>query len=80
METKQPSKEAIGIAARIWTRESCEKITMVEELAMEFARTIDEYRDALIWCSGSADFGQGGQAEVGFEKIRHRLIDAEGDL
>ena len=45
---------------------------------------IEELREALMWCSGSADFGEGGKARVGWLKccepllrddIKHRLTD-----
>lgn len=75
-----PSIQAINISARVWTRGECTSREMDTVLAIEFARVIDEYREALIWCSGSDDFGPGGQAEEGFRKIRDRLIDGNGDL
>ena len=34
----------------------------------------DQLRDALIWCSGSADFGPGGKAETGWNKVCRPLI------
>jgi len=39
----------------------------------------DELREALIWMSGSADFGPGGKAEAGFSKIRHLLAARDRD-
>jgi len=40
----------------------------------ETVKILDRYREALIWCSGSADFGPGGQAEKGWEKICKPLL------
>jgi hypothetical protein len=77
---ENPTEIALHIAARVWTRESTQSITMDTQLAVEFARVIDEYRGALIWCSGSADFGDGGIARDGFLKIKNDLIDGNGDL
>ena len=38
---------------------------------------VDELREALIWCGGSADFGPGGKAEAGWNKVcRPLLVDA----
>jgi hypothetical protein len=37
------------------------------ELAAQ-AATIAAYREALIWCSGSQDFNEGGVARVGWLK------------
>ena len=34
---------------------------------------VDEFKDALIWCSGSADFQEGGKARKGWLKIAHLL-------
>lgn len=35
---------------------------------------LDKFEDALIWCSGSPDFGPGGQARVGWERLCIPLI------
>ena len=56
----EPSKKAQEKAAQI--------------LAIEIARLIDQYREALIWCSGSADFNPGGQAHDGWNKICEPLL------
>lgn len=42
----------------------------LEEVESEIARL----KDALIWCSGSADFGPGGQAEEGWNKVCRPLL------
>ena len=73
----QPSEISLGIAARAWCTPTTSHITMVPELATVFAEIIDDYREALIWCSGSADFGPGGQATKGWDKICKPLIDGE---
>lgn len=36
---------------------------------------IERARDALIWCSGSQDFGEGGQAREGWLKDCRPLIN-----
>ena len=64
-----------GIAARAWCTSTTSHIVMMPELAEVFASIIEDYRQALIWCSGSADFGPGGQAEVGWDKVCKPLID-----
>ncbi len=40
-----------------------------EALQQERERIIEEYKDALIWCSGSQDFQLEGKAREGWEKI-----------
>ena len=40
----------------------------------ELEAKIEEYKEALIWCSGSADFSEGGQAREGWLKVRARLL------
>jgi len=70
-----PSETSLQIAARIWCEPSCEKITMDPTLATEFARAIDQYREALIWCSGSSDFNEGGGARIGYVNLCVPLID-----
>ena len=47
-------------------------------MPMSPEETINAMRDALIWCSGSADFGPGGKAHVGFEKIVKPLLCGVG--
>ena len=61
-------------AAQLWCKSKTEKLTMIPELAEEIASLIDEYRSALIWCSASADFQEGGQARKGWQKIKERMI------
>lgn len=39
-----------------------------------------EALDALIWCSGSGDFGEGGQAEVGWKRGPAKAIERGLDL
>ncbi len=70
-------KKSIERAAQVWCTEKTKHKEMDVELAEEFANILDEYIDALIWCSGSADFGPGGQAEKGFNKICRPLISEE---
>jgi len=45
---------------------------------MKAKTLIKKLKDALIWCSGSSDFGEGGQARVGWLKVQ-KLIDEEPD-
>ena len=42
------------------------------------ARAAREMQEALIWCSGSMDFGPGGIAYQGWLKVRH-LLDCDLD-
>lgn len=46
----------------------------IPELLLEVARIVEDYRKALIWCSGSKDFGEGGIAREGWEKICEPLL------
>jgi len=48
-----------------------------EERLCEAARLIQKHREALAWCSGSADFGPGGQAEEGWDKDCRPLLDSD---
>jgi len=68
------SESARQKAAQAWCKKSTDKKIMDTELAEAFAEIIDEYREALIWCSGSADFQEGGQARKGWLKICEPLI------
>ena len=77
MKETIPSDFAIGVAARMWCTPKTEKFVLIPEVTEEVARIIDEYREALMWCSGSADFGQGGKAEIGWKKICELLLKGE---
>ena len=39
---------------------------------------IAELEDALIWCSGSTDFNEGGQAREGWLRVCAPLLTLEG--
>lgn len=41
-------------------------------------REIEQLRDALIWCSGSPSFAPGGEAHVGWTRIRETLLSHRG--
>ncbi len=77
MSNGLPSNAALQIAARAWCTLETSHLTLRPELAEEFARIIDKYREALVWCSGSIDFGQDGQAKVGWDKKCRPLLDGE---
>ena len=64
-------------AAQIWCLPTTKHLAMIPELAEAFANVIEEYRQALIWCGGSADFAKGGQAEKGYNKICRPLMGNE---
>jgi len=42
--------------------------------------TLREYKEALIWCSGSEDFQVGGKAREGWEKICVPLLEIKKDI
>jgi len=75
---EKPSEFALGMAAQCWCGPTASRIVMDVELATEFARVIDRYREALIWCGGSADFGRGGKAEVGYNRMCRSLLGDDG--
>ena len=68
------SKVAREKAAQVWCTPKTSHIEMDTELAEAFAEVLDKYMEALIWCSGSADFGPGGQAEKGWDNICRPLL------
>ena len=72
-----PSEHSREVAARAWGTPTTEHLVMIPELAEEFARIVDEYCEALKWCSGSADFGLGGQARRGWLKLCKPLIESK---
>ena len=62
-------------AAQAWCKSATSAKVMDIELAEAFAEIIDEYREALIWCGGSGDFSEEGQAREGWAKMIAPLID-----
>lgn len=72
--TEPPSQFAQERAAQIWCEPNTEKFSMIPELCIEFARVIDQYREVLIWCSGSVDFAPNGKASEGWIKIWQALL------
>ena len=52
------------------------KITRLTEALRAAEEREKGFVDALIWCSGSADFNEGGQAREGWLKLCRPLIDA----
>ena len=56
--------------------EKLERITnqIIEKLQFLISSDKDELLEALIWCSGSADFQEGGKARKGWLKICSPLL------
>ena len=69
------TENAMHKAAQAWCKPTTSAKVMDAELAEAFAEIIDEYREALIWCGGSADFGPEGQAREGWLKGVKPFID-----
>jgi hypothetical protein len=55
----------------------CDRIgtQAVRDLEAKLAKAVE----ALIWCSGSADFNEGGIAEAGWQKVCAPLIAKHGE-
>ena len=62
-------------ASLAWCGKETKKKIMDVELAEEFAKILQEYIDALQWCSGSQDFQPGGYARKGWMKIQKQLLE-----
>lgn len=62
------------VAVRCWDDPRVSHLNMDPILAVVFAEVIEEYIDALQWCSGSEDFAKDGHARVGWEKIVEPLL------
>lgn len=41
----------------------------------ELQKEIEKLKEALIWCSGSDDFQEGGKARIGWLKLCKPLLD-----
>lgn len=64
--------------SQAWCTEKNKHKIMDPDLAEDLAEILDEYRDALIWCSRSVDFANGGQDEKGWNNLCQPLIDEPG--
>ena len=76
------SEEATTWAAQLWCLPENEKRQMDAEFAMSIAQKVDGLisaldgcLDALIWTSGSSDFGVDGQAYKGWLKLGRPSIE-----
>ena len=69
-----PSEKAIQEAAGCWCDPRTSDRTMDVALATVIAEKIDQYRDALIWASGSPSFAPGGEARTGWEQVTEALL------
>ena len=60
-------------------KQSKSRLTKVQLIAQIKAKDIEikKFRDALIWCSVSGDFGLGGQARRGWLKLCKPLIESK---
>lgn len=70
-----PSGWALEKSAQLWGQPNTSNIVMIPELAQEIAKLLDQYREALMWCSGSIDFAPEGKARQGWLKIVQPLLD-----
>lgn len=59
--------------------EAQDRIITLRDRITELEAEVARLKDALIWCSGSADFGPGGQAAVGWNKVCRPLLDGRGE-
>ena len=68
------SEFAKQVAAQCWCDPRTSGIEMDVRLAEVFAEKLDQYIEALHWCSGSRDFSPGGQAREGWIKVQKELL------
>ena len=67
-------------AALCWRESTTSHIVMEPALAEAFARVLDEYVYALLWCSSSDDFQPGGRASAGWERVCAPLLRKPGHM
>lgn len=73
--------EIINIIAKLDNgSHSSNQLQGVDEALLEiFKKEIAKYQDALVWCSGSADFHIDGQAREGWIRLCLPLINKKYD-
>jgi len=71
-----PSVRALQIAGQIWCDPAVSDRTMDPDLAMVFAKRLNEYIDALEWCEETADFHGRPAWRRGWEKRIKPLLGA----
>lgn len=70
----QASEKALEQASQCWCDPRAQGIVMDITLATIFAEKIDQYREALLWCSAARDFAPDGQAHNGWLKLAKELL------
>lgn len=73
-QSTEPTDFSRNIARKAWSTEKTWHLEPNPDLVEEFARIIEIYIEALMWCSGSSDFAPGGQAYKGWNIIVKPLI------
>ena len=69
------SNKSLEIAAQCWCDPRVSDRIMDVELATVFAKQIERYRFALVWCSACDEFNpEDGIAREGYEKIVRPLL------
>ena len=64
--------------AELWdTCDSTDAVQTVTDRIEELEAKLAEFRHALFWCGGSADFNEGGVAREGWLKMCAPLLKGE---
>jgi len=74
-EDNVASKLARGKVAQLWCATETDSLVLNPILAEKFAELLDEYIEALQWCSGNVDFCPNGIARMGWVKICQPLLN-----
>jgi uncharacterized protein YfaS (alpha-2-macroglobulin family) len=56
--------------------EASKETQLANEISQVLADRLKQFQEALVWCSGSADFGPGGVAREGWERLCQPLLSA----
>lgn len=55
----------------------CDEIARLRSELAAARTAIERLQDALRWCSGSADFNEGGRAYAGWQKVCAPLLEPQ---
>ena len=72
-QKKNVSKRAIEICLSVYNNSA----EIDSEIFIKMVQKTDEILEVIQWMSGSADFGSGGQAEAGFNRIVRPILTGE---
>ena len=68
------TEHSLQVAGSLWCDPRTSHLVMIPELALVFAEKLDEYKEAIIWMSGSPSFSPESESWDAWQKLRDTLL------